>query len=159
MSDVAAHEQRETFTEVEIYPEHAQRTESAEFGRNKRLLVKQLDLPCFICGSREAREVHHFICEWALADVADWDKVLDFAHVFDPYGFTRKAPPEEPMVLCGTHTLDGVPIPGGHHRGIDIGIHRMTFPIWVAQKIVKDGVAVTAVIQKVVDAHKPSQEA
>lgn len=157
------HEQIETFREEVEYPAHAQRTESAEFGRNKRQLVKQLDLPCWICGSRDKREVHHFIAEWALWDDVDPDKMLDLVHIFDIYGFAHKMgeqPIESPddirnlMVLCGSHTVDGVEIPGGHHRGVDTGIHRLTFPIWVAQRVVKDGITIT----KAIPGTKPAAE-
>lgn len=40
-----AHEQQHTLTEFVEFPDHDQRTESAEFRKNKRVLVKQLDLP------------------------------------------------------------------------------------------------------------------
>ena len=152
MTDVAAHDQVETFREDVVYPAHAQRTESPEFGRNKRQLVQKLDLPCFVCGSRDAREVHHYIVEWAMWDEADPDKVLEVAHHFDIYGFAEKMgdqPIQSPddvrnlMVLCGSHSLDGQVIEGGHHRGVDCGIHRLTFPTWIGQKIAKAGVTIT----------------
>lgn len=154
--DTPAHEQDDTIREAVEYPEHVQRSASAEFERNRRLLLKQLDLPCWICGSRDSREVHH-LHEWALWPCLDPDKVLDTLHVFDPYGFTHKmgeqpvASPDDVrncLVLCGHCELAGVPVPGGHHRGVDAGIHRLTFPIWVAQRAAKPGVSITKALGK-----------
>lgn len=133
------------------------RVESSEFRRNKRVMVRQLDLPCWICGCRDKREVHH-IHEWALWNALDPEKVLDTLHVFDPYGYTHQIgekPIESPddirnlLVLCGEHTVDGVTIPGGHHRGENLGVHDLSFPIWVAQRAVKAGFSITKSVQHV----------
>jgi hypothetical protein len=154
MSD---HEHKHSITEYVNYPDHVKRVESAEFRKNKRILVRQLDLPCWICGCRDAREVHH-LHEWALWEALDHEKVLDTLHVFDPYGFTHKIGEvaiESPddirnlLVLCGSHTIDGVTVPGGHHRGINMGVHDLTFPIWVAQRSVKPGLSITKAVERV----------
>lgn len=153
---VAAHDQVETFREDVIYPEHAQRTESPLFAQNKRTLVQKLNTPCFVCGSSDKREVHHFIVEWAMWDEADPQKVLDVAHHFDIYGYAAQLgdkPIESPddirnlMVLCGEHSIDGQVVAGGHHRGVDCGIHRLTFPTWIGQKIAKAGVTITKALK------------
>lgn len=149
------HETKRTLTEEVIVPDHPPRTESAAFRSCVRILVRQLDLPCWICGSRDKREVHH-LHEWSLWGALDPEKVLDTLHVFDPYGYTHKMgeqPIETPddirnmLVLCGECELEGVTVPGGHHRGLDAGIHAMTFPIWVAQRSVKPGVNLTEAIK------------
>lgn len=154
MSVDQIHEEDRTIHEEVEYPAHEQRTESSEFRRNKRILVKQLDLPCWICGSRDSREVHH-LHEWSLWPALDQEKVLDTLHVFDPYGYTHKMgeqPIESPddirnlLVLCGVHTLDGVEVPGGHHRGVDLGVHDLSMPTWLALKSVKTGVEITKAI-------------
>jgi 5-methylcytosine-specific restriction endonuclease McrA len=135
-----AHEQTDTIREEVLYPEHVQRTESEEFRRNKLRLVRKLDLGCWVCGSRDKREVHH-IHEWSLAPSLDMSKALDTLHCFDPYGFTAHDP-ETPLsgpddlrnllVLCETC-----------HRGADAGVHRLTYPIWVARRAAKPGVQIT----------------
>lgn len=141
------------------YPDHAARTTSAEFSRNRRQLLVKLDLPCFICQSRDHREVHHLI-EWSLFPAIDTEKMLDTLHLFDPYGFTHQMgekPIESPddirnlLVLCGHCEVDGTPVPGGHHRGINAGIHELTFPIWIAQRCAKDGMSITKAILHVQD--------
>lgn len=155
-----AHTQKHEFTEYVVDPTHADRKaegESPEFSRNKRQMVRQLDLPCFICGSRNKREVHH-IHEWSLWNALDPEKVLDTLHVFDPYGYTHQmadkpiASPDDIrnlLVLCGECEIDGVTVPGGHHRGLDAGVHDMTFPTWIAQRAVKPGLSITKAIQSI----------
>lgn len=155
MNDVTqVHEEKRTLHEVVEFPGHESRTESAEFSRNKRLLVKQLDVGCWICGSRDAREVHH-LHEWSLWPALDPVKVLDTLHVFDPYGYTHKMgeqPIESPddirnlVVLCGSHTLDGIEIPGGHHRGVNLGVHDLTMPTFLALRATRPRVEITKAI-------------
>lgn len=154
---MSTHEDTRTIVEHIVYEDHAKRTESSEFRKNKRILVRQLDLPCWTCGSRENREVHH-LHEWALWPSLDPEKVLDTLHVFDPYGYTHKMGEvaiETPddirnlLVLCGHHELDGVPVPGGHHRGVDLGVHELTMPIWLALRSAKPGVSITEAVSKV----------
>jgi hypothetical protein len=136
----AAHEQHETLHQDVLYPEHVQRTESEEFRRNKHHLVHELQLGCWICAGRTQLEVHHFACEWALWEDADPAKVLKTTRLIDPYGFTAlnpNAPIASPddarnlMVLCEKH-----------HRAPYFGVHTITMPIWIAQKVAKDGVEI-----------------
>lgn len=148
MATTKKHEQRQTLHQDVVYPDHVERTTSKEFRHNRHTLVDQLDLPCWICGSREKREVHH-LHEWALWNSLDPSKVLNTLRCFDPYGFTKNNPSEPVespddirnlLVLCGEHSQDGKTIPGGHHRGVDIGIHTITFPIWLSIRAKKDGI-------------------
>jgi len=138
---IPSHEQDEELHQAVWYPEHPPRTESEEFRRNKRHLVRDLDLGCWICGSRSQREVHHFAVEWALAEDADWDAVTRTCHAVDPHGFSKADPDAKVtspdsilnlMVLCETH-----------HRAPYYGVHSITMPIWIAQRIAKPGVQIT----------------
>lgn len=140
MADTAAHEQRETLTVDVEYPAHAQRTESAEFAANKRTLVHKLDTPCACCGGREAREVHHFIIEWAEWENADPVKVLQWCHRLDVYGYAAQLgdkPIESPddirnlLVICAAC-----------HRGAGLGIHMVPFPNWISQVVARAGVEI-----------------
>ncbi len=152
-----SHEQKHSITEFVVYEDHEKRTESALFRKNKRVMVRQLDLPCWICRSRDHREVHH-IHEWALWPSLDPELVLDTLHVFDPYGYTHQlgdVPIETPddirnlLVLCGHCEIDGVSVPGGCHRGVDAGVHELTFPVWIARRSVRAGMSITKAIQTV----------
>lgn len=121
------HEQRETITVDIFYPDHPPRTESPLFARTKHHLVAVLDTPCWVCGTKAAREVHHFHAEWADADGIDWDKMHELHAGFD--WSTFKVPADfidseyNMMVLCEKH-----------HRGKDHGIHMLPFPIWIMQR-------------------------
>lgn len=135
-----AHEVKETITIDVVYPAHAQRSESPEFAANKRTLVTKLDTPCFSCKSKDKREVHHFVIEWAEWDNADPDKVLERMHHFDIYGYAAQlgdkpvASPDDIrnlMVLCEQC-----------HRAAGTGIHLVPFPNWISQAVAKDGVVV-----------------
>jgi len=140
MVDTPAHEQRETISFDVEYPEHAQRTESAEFGHNKRTLVTKLDTPCFSCGSKEKREVHHFVIEWALWDDADPAKVLQKCHQFDIYGYAGQL--GDKPINSPDDIRNLVVICQDCHRGKGTGIHLVPFPNWISQVVAKDGVTV-----------------
>lgn len=121
------HEFKQTL-EIEIfYPDHPPRTESALFVRTKHHLVKVLDTPCWVCGAKEDREVHHFHAEWADAEGIDWQKMQQLHPNFPWSTFTQ---PEDfidseynMMVLCQKH-----------HRGKNHGIHMLPYPIWIMQR-------------------------
>ena len=89
------------------YPDDGERTESSLFRRTKRKLVKVQKLPCWICGTHEQLEVHHFHIQWALANCVDWDLMRELHPDFDWSTFTK---PEDfvdseynMMVLCRFH--------------------------------------------------------
>ena len=142
MSDdiVDAHQQDHTFEENILYPSHEPRHESKEFRDNKHHLVHELQLPCWLCGSREHLEAHHWH-EWALWNSLEASEALEVLQLIDFYGFAKKLgdkPLNSPddirnlVVLCELH-----------HRGKDAGIHGLTFPIWLARRSVKQGSHIT----------------
>jgi hypothetical protein len=140
--DTPVHEQVETLRVDVEYPEHVQRTESAEFAANKHRLINRMGLPCWnpSCGGTDKLEVHHYIIEWSEWDNADPAKVLKIMHRFDAYGFAADGvkqgdpPPTSPddlrnlVVLCETC-----------HRGACQGIHQVPLPFWFANAVRKDG--------------------
>ncbi|WP_338019254.1 hypothetical protein [Paraburkholderia tagetis] len=79
LARVPAHEHlmKETVVEVEYYPDHEARTESATFRRTKAAGHKA-GLRCSISGQPNP-EYHHFWCEWADADAVDWTVVKAIA--------------------------------------------------------------------------------
>lgn len=140
MSDVAEHEQRETLVIDVEYPAHAQRSESPEFAANKRQLVTKLDTPCFSCGCKTDREVHHLLIEWAEAEFADWEKVAKLAHHFDIYGFAAQL--GDKPITTPDDIRNLVVICARCHRGAGTGIHLVPFPNWISQAAAKDGVTI-----------------
>lgn len=144
---VEAHTQVHTFTEVQEYPDHRQRSESAEYRHNHDLLIDELNLPCFVCDmlgleklKSEYLETHHYVIEWSEWNSASPKKVQKLFDdgVFDFYGYSKKLKGkkvESPddirnlLVLCPLH-----------HRGDGIGIHESSAPMWTSQMVAKDGV-------------------
>jgi hypothetical protein len=128
------HELKETLNIDVWYPDHAVRTESNLFARTKHHLIEELDTPCFVCGTKEAREVHHFHVEWAFSQGVDWDHMRVLHPTFDWTVF--KAAEDfvdsiyNMMVLCQTH-----------HRHADHGIHNLPYPIWIMQRQAMQGFA------------------
>ncbi|WP_035350825.1 hypothetical protein [Fictibacillus gelatini] len=131
--------------EVVIVPEHVERTESAEFRKSKKRLKEDGHYRCWMCGSQENLHVHHVGLEWSLANIGDFAKLKEFLEMFDVYGYGRllKNQPitsvddiRNMMVLCQEHHT------GVNHEngGSGTGIHEITFPIWLIQKLAKDGV-------------------
>lgn len=140
------HEEDRTIHEFIEYPDHEKRTESQLFRSNKRKLVKQLGVRCWVCASDEKLEVHH-IHEWSLWEALDQEKVLDTLHAFDPYGYTHTGgdkPIESPddirnlVVLCEPC-----------HRGVNKGVHELTMPIFLPRRSVKKGLSITKAIDHV----------
>lgn len=126
------HEFKEDIQVDIYYPNHSQRTESNLFVRTKHHLVDVLDTPCWICGSKDKREVHHFHCEWAFGNAVDWDQMKTMHPDFDWSTFKNTEDfidsEYNMMVLCEQH-----------HRAQDAGIHMLPYPIWIAQKFIKSG--------------------
>lgn len=71
------HAVRMTDVEVEYYPDHPPRTESATFRRTK-VEGHKAGLRCAVSG-QPAPEFHHLMCEWADADAIDWTIVRAIA--------------------------------------------------------------------------------
>lgn len=149
------HEVTKTLHEDVIYPAHEKRTESSLFRENKEYLVAKLDTPCFICGSKENREVHH-IFEWSTFPALDPKKMQNVLKIFDFYGYSKDDPhspitsPDDKrnlVVLCELH-----------HRGEDNGVHAITFPIWIALSALKPGVSLTKQIKVIQEADKKLQK-
>jgi hypothetical protein len=126
------HELKETITVDVWYPDHPPRKESALFGRTKRKLVSHDDVPCYICGSKKDREVHHFHVEWAFADGVDWERMKTLHPKFDWSTFKSAEDFVDSeynmMVLCAEH-----------HRHTNHGIHNLPYPIWIMQQHAKAG--------------------
>lgn len=142
-SNTAAHVQHETVTEDIFYPEHGPRTdENPEFNKARDHLITTLGIGCHICGSKENLEAHHYGTEFAEEPNCDMDKLKAFLLEWDVHGrsaILKDTPIKDSadirnlMILCATH-----------HRHKDKGIHALTYPIWIMQKVAKDGVQITA---------------
>lgn len=144
MADVAEHAQTRTLREVVITPDHAQRTESPEFRAAKERLRADGHYRCWVCGATDNLQVHHFGIEWSLAGVADWTEVKAFCEEWDPYGYGRLL--RNQPITSADDVRNMLVLCQEHHTGVDhadndsgTGIHSLTFPVWVVQKLARAG--------------------
>lgn len=144
MTTTAEHVEHRTLKDFAVDPDHEQRTESAEFREAKRRLHEDGHMACYICQGTENLQVHHRACEYMFAGVVDFDLLKLFCEEWDLYGYGKllKAKPitsqddvRNQMVLCQAH-----------HTGVDhedggggTGIHAVTFPTWIIQKLALAG--------------------
>lgn len=135
---VKAHKSEKTIKEVVIYPDHIDRKESAEFRKSKERLKEDGHYKCWVCGGEENLEVHHFGCEWALSNDCDWDKLKEFLEEFDPYGYGKLL--ENKPVTSADDIRNMLVLCERHHRKPEDGIHETTFPVWIIQKLAKQGI-------------------
>ena len=141
MRDVAPHETKRSLREDIIVPGHERRTESLEFRASKERLKADGHHRCYVCGSTENIQIHHYGCEWSLAADCDFDTLKAFLLKWDAYGYsnlllhrplTSVDDVRNMMALCAEH-----------HIMADTGIHEVSFPVWVIQLIeTKRGIAI-----------------
>lgn len=129
------HKLTKTITEYAIVPEHATRKESDRFENNREILIQRVG-KCYICDGTENLQAHHYGCEWSFWNDCDHIKLQKYLLDFDIYGFSqfyRSRTIDSPddirnlMLLCEKHHIEK-----------ERGIHEMTFPMWIMQKIVND---------------------
>jgi hypothetical protein len=130
-----------TLTETIVIPKHIERVESKEFKSAKKKLKKDGHYSCFICGCEDNLEVHHFGAPWAMTGSTDFNKLKDLLLVFDMYGYSKKLQNKpittiddirNMIVLCRWHHNNG------SNDGVANGIHNITFPTWIMQRVKKD---------------------
>lgn len=141
-----AHLVRRALHEAVWYPAHAPRSESPEYAAKHHQLVVVEDQPCFICGVRNSTltdpeqnphgakemETHHRWVEWSLINATDPEKLAAQFGPQEDWSSFLDHDEENLLVLCDVH-----------HRHKEAGIHEMSYPIWVAQKFVKDDFQLT----------------
>jgi hypothetical protein len=140
---IEKHAETRNLTEVVVIPAHTERVESKEFKNTKKKLRQDGNYKCWICKATENLEVHHFGAPWAMANDVDFDKLKDLLIHFDIYGYSKKLA-DKPIetvddirnviVLCKEHHNDG------RTDGVANGIHNISFPAWIMQKVKKDNV-------------------
>lgn len=142
-ANTAAHEQSERLKVTVEYPEHVERSNSAEFNANKHRLVNKLGLGCWKCGTLDNLEVHHFIIEWSEWNNADPAKVLKIMHKFDAYGFAQDGLKQgDPLPTSPDDIRNLMVLCMACHRGSGVGIHLVPVPFWFADLVKKDGTIV-----------------
>ena len=137
---VKEHIANKLLKETVIIPNHAERTESEQFNLTKKKLKEDNHNECWICGSKDDLNVHHFCLEWCFEENADFDKLKEVCEIFDIYGYSKQMKDipitsvddiRNMMVLCRKHHMD-------YSNGCKNGIHDISFPVWLYQKICKN---------------------
>jgi hypothetical protein len=146
-------------TEYAFYPAHDKRVETPEYKAIHKKLVKELDLPCLICGVRNSTlkdktkntygakqlETHHHVVEWALANAISVDKFnatllphLKHKHP-DKSDYQKREFTAKDIKNWVDHSEDNLwVLCDVHHRAQYLGIHEITDPIWGPQDLLKD---------------------
>jgi hypothetical protein len=128
--------------ETVFLPEREKRQESKQFREAKKRLRQDGHYRCWVCGATKKLQVHHYGGEYSLQNSIDMNKLKEFLLDWDVYGYswlmkniplTSVDDVRNMMVLCQEHHTGGV------GDGVANGIHNITFPIWISQKIAKDG--------------------
>lgn len=140
MSVTDTHEEKQTLTVDVNIPGHEPRKTTALFERTKRLLIEREGGRCYVCGrtAEEAGhplEAHHHPVERSLANMIDWGLVKP---LFPDYDWSR-FDEADPMSFVDDMTVNGLLLCKAHHTGKDEGIHALPYPLWVAQRLGKEG--------------------
>lgn len=144
LGDIDIHEESRKIYESVVTPEHDHRVESSIFKQSKKRLREDGHYKCWVCGSTNDLQAHHYAAEWSLAEVVDFDKLKAFCEEWDPYGYgkllknipmTSVDDVRNILMLCQTHHT------GVNHENENsgTGIHSLSFSAFVIQKIAKDG--------------------
>ena len=150
MPDIIEHFKTGTFEEKYWLPEHNDRRESALFKRNKEFIRDECGAPCWICGSKEDREVHH-IFEWSFWNALNPKKVTNVLNAIEFYDedYTSRADKADklrdsirqlekskPIIDTVDDIRNLVVLCRTHHRLKYTGIHTLTFPTWLVMSAI-----------------------
>ncbi len=131
-----------------IIPKRDDRTTTPLF-KHTRVKLLAIQPRCYVCGTKEHLEAHHYPIERSMANMTDWKKVqadaLDGnlgatheqrsnANAFDFNGLDS-----DPYRFVDDMTVNGLILCKAHHTGKDEGIHDMPHSLWIAQKYGKEG--------------------
>ena len=142
MTDVTKpHEMQRSLREDVIVPGHEKRTESAEFRAAKERLKADGHHVCYVCGSPDDIQIHHYGCEWSLAGDCDFDKLKAFLLKWDAYGYSNLLQHQPLSSVDDVRNM--MALCREHHVQADTGIHEVSFPVWIIQLIeTKRGIAI-----------------
>lgn len=128
---------KRTITEIVIDPSHAEREESAEFRRSKARLKEDGHYHCWTCGTTEDIQIHHRAAEWMFEQDVDFDKMKQYCEENDTYGYGRLL--RNKPITSVDDVRNCQALCRKHHIEKGTGIHELTYPAWLMQKLAKDG--------------------
>lgn len=150
MADIVEHFKKGTFEEKYWIPAHDKRRQTALFRRNKKFIRDECGAPCWICGSKKDREVHH-ILEWSFWNALDRCKVTNILNAIEFYDDEyiskaedvdklrrriRRVASSRPIIRTPDDIRNLVVLCREHHRLKYTGVHTITFPIWLVMSAV-----------------------
>ena len=141
----------------DFYPEHDRGVDSPQYAQVHKRLCITMDLPCLVCGVRNSTlanpaenrygarqlETHHHVIEWALADAVD---VARFNKTIRPHLQARqKDQPIYQRDMSAQEVHDWVDhaednlwvLCDIHHRHQALGIHKIAYPVWCPQDLLR----------------------
>jgi hypothetical protein len=133
------HTQQREIHEVVVIPGHQPRTESAAFVATKKRLIADGHDSCWVCGSKENIQTHHFGCEWSLWGDCDPEKLREFLMWADVYGYSNSEEFKGKPILDADDLRNMMQLCETCHIAAQTGIHESTFPIWLSQFMAKPG--------------------
>ena len=138
----AAHVIREQIVVLESVPAHESRAHEStrDFDHAVTTLKALGHVACWVCGATEDIQYHHFGGEKCESENIDYGKMLDTLRLLDPYGIARAMTDTPLTTVDDPRNL--VALCRQHHIEQCTGIHMTPFPIWILQRVVKDGVVV-----------------
>lgn len=84
------------------------------------------------------------MAEWMFANIIDYEKLKAFVEEWDVYGYGRLLKNKPLTTVDDLRCL--IVLCQHHHTGVDhadgnsgTGIHSLTFPAWLIQKLAKEG--------------------
>ena len=141
---IAKHVMRRTITEEEVIPEHDLRTASREYLDNRKKLIVEDGVGCWLCGTRNNLEAHHWFewAEWSNENAKSASEIVARLN-FHGYGHLAADTPidgaDHIANLCVLCVRD--------HREKGFGIHNTTGPVWWARKAAQKGAEVVESVQ------------
>lgn len=149
MSVTEIHEQKETLTVDVFIPGHEKRATTSLFSHTRKQLIKREEGRCWVCGRDKEEsglplEAHHHPIERSFANMIDWDLVEEqckkgvwgeHAKNFDWSKFDKN----DPYSFVDNMLVNGLLLCKDHHTGKNEGIHDLPYPVWLAQKMGKEG--------------------
>lgn len=127
----------EHITERIIIPDHIKRAVSPEFRASEERLKADGHYRCWISGETTGLQIHHFGCEWSLANACNFAKLKARLLTFDIYGYSKL------LVNLSITSVDDVRnmmvLAERYHILVYSGIHETSFPYWIFQATCQDG--------------------
>lgn len=141
-NDVPAHEQDEHFVERGLIDEHAERSESAEFRRNRKRLIREHGrcwMDTDVC-DQDRLEAHHIV-EWCMWPKVDPVRLQALLRAFDPHGYSAHS---DDALVTPDDIRNLLLLCDRCHRGVGMGAHHLTVATWMARKARRVDEAITA---------------